>query len=637
MSDDLRSFNPLLLKVKTALICVLIFLVQSLGYAAESTDVSVLLHEAQRLQLFADIHWHKLLHYKYGLLSGKSDIVSPEHFLAVDGNLDPAAELIATINAFFAPKTSHLDQHAICRFPARYEWLNKRLAHIKSRFPTVTNCPAYERWTNNRSIKSVSVIFATGYLGNPASYFGHPLMKLNFEDGIDTNPLLDHAINYGAFSPASENPVSYALKGLFGGYLAGFTSAKFFFHNHNYSEIELRDLWQYELQLSDDQISQLTNHLWELMHVKFPYYFTHDNCAYRMSELLELVIPVSLTQKYVPFAIPSTLFYKLVDNDLVKSYSLLESRQSRMTRKYHQLRPSEKRHTQLITQNAGHVETEEFSALNRKEQSRILEVAFDHYEYRRALDLQNESLKGSKIKLLSYRTDLPPGENAWEKNETQPPHRAQRPVLTQIKALDSKTHGSTMGLRVRPAYYDLVSPDDGRLPYSSLSIMDTELQFTSQRLWLQNLNFISVETLNVSQTYLPGDGGLAWRFKLGLEQLSLACTDCLVARLEGGVGKAWEISKKITFFTMIEPRLHTVRNNLGPLSGTVSVATLLTPSRNWRLHASAGKRYYANAMALDENLYLIESRWGSSPKWDVRLHYQDHIDRRWGVSYGRYW
>jgi len=67
------------------------------------------------------------------------------------------------------------------------------------------------------NVSSVSLVYATGYLGNPASYYGHVLLKIN-SDGDTQTALEDQAINFGAIIPDNEGMVSYILKGLMGGY-----------------------------------------------------------------------------------------------------------------------------------------------------------------------------------------------------------------------------------------------------------------------------------------------------------------------------------------------------------------------------------------------------------------------------------
>lgn len=594
------------------LILLLIIFICSWAWAQEQENA---------LDLSRHPHWLKLLHYTHH----QSDINSKEFFLAKDGASNPESELKATIDALNkSPEVS-------CRYPARRMWLEK----MGMSFPA-QKCPEYDVWTRGHGVKSISLIFASGFLGNPASYFGHPLLKFNFKDDRSPLDLLDTAINYGAFTPPDVGPLPYAIFGLFGGYDAGFTSADFFFHKNNYSELELRDLWEYELSLSPDQVDELVAHVWEMQNAKITYYFLSDNCAYRMGELLELIIDQKFMSKNIRFAIPSALFHKLHEYGLVKEVKLIKSRQTRMREKVLSLNQEERRQLKLISTDIDHVKSDEFLSLNEAHRSRTLEAALDYFSYRLVTD-ETDELKHAKRSVLQERISLPPGKTIWKDQPQRPPHETQRPILTQFGAFYSEKFGNAGSFRLRPALYDIVSPDTGRPPFSSLSIMDVELNASDERLWLKSFNLISVETLNMSKTGLKGDGGFAWRFKVGADQVNLACNTCTVPRGEVGVGKALEISKWLVIYGMIDPRIQSQYQGSGFLSLTPSLSALITVSDDFRINAVAGRRFYFNSDHTAESMYLVEGRLGSSRTWDLRVNYQEHIDRRYGVGVGFYW
>ncbi len=585
-------------------------------------------HEQGNIAALArDPHWLKLLHYTRPVFrSPKSDIISPDFFLSPMGRSNPEAELLETI------KQLERSKEVYCRFPSRRRWLEKK----GFTFPGQT-CEAYLEWTRGNSVKSVSLIFASGFLGNPASYFGHPLLKFNFKDDKSPLDLMDTAINYGAFTPPDVGALPYAIFGIFGGYTAGFTSADFFFHRNNYSELELRDLWEYELDLSSEQVEELVAHLWDLKEAKITYYFFDDNCAYRMSELLELVIDKKLVSPNAPFAIPATLFHQIHEYSLVKEIKLLKSRQTRLKEKVATLNPVERTHLKKISMNVDHVQTSDFSSLDASAKSRILETSLDYFSYRQIGSDELVDLKAARRKLLLERVKLPPQKTDWKPLSQEPPHQAQRPILTQFSFFHSDRFGNGGSFRLRPVFYDLISPDAARPPYSSLTLLDTELNVTEERLWLKTFNLISVESLNISHTGLPGDGGFAWRFKIGADQQNLACRTCTVPRLEFGGGKAWEMTKSLILYAMIDPRIQSSYQGSGLASLSPSVAALITFSDDFRVNAMAARRYYLKSGNDSEEIFLVEGRIGSSRTWDMRLSFQEHIDTRYAVGVGLYW
>ena len=230
-----------------------------------------MINRANDLKLFDDKQWLQLLGYntKSELLT-KSEIYSPEFFLANDGNINPKNELEATIRAFFLSAKDNNDLHAKCQFPARYIWLNQRL-NIDAYITEKISCPSFDSWSNNNQIDSVSLVYVSGYMSNPASFYGHLL--LNFKPKNTASDLLKQTINYGALVPENENSLLYMINGLFGGYNATYTSIIFYKKNHNYTEDQLRNLWEFELNLSKLQINLLTAHTWELMGKKLQVLF----------------------------------------------------------------------------------------------------------------------------------------------------------------------------------------------------------------------------------------------------------------------------------------------------------------------------------------------------------------------------
>ena len=51
-------------------------------------------------------------------------------------------------------------------------------------------------------------------LANPASVFGHALLKLNTDQADDRAGLFDLTVNYGALVPENESAVQYIINGI---------------------------------------------------------------------------------------------------------------------------------------------------------------------------------------------------------------------------------------------------------------------------------------------------------------------------------------------------------------------------------------------------------------------------------------
>jgi hypothetical protein len=198
--------------------------------------------------------WRNLLHIPAG--SSRSEIENHSFFLAEDGRTNPLAELHATIALLQQPHTDD-SEHPQCQYPARFFWLQQQ-GLLEDVAPA--SCHEFHEWAETAQLRSASLIFADGFLGNPASFYGHLLLKNNAGSDAFTSDLLNNSMNFGAAVADTENPVVYILKGLLGGYQATYSASHFYRYNLNYAEAELRDLWDYELNISFEQAYLLSAH-----------------------------------------------------------------------------------------------------------------------------------------------------------------------------------------------------------------------------------------------------------------------------------------------------------------------------------------------------------------------------------------
>ena len=275
---------------------------------AGASPLAKALDTAARLDLARHPTWLKLLHFEGRL--PESVVLTDEFFLSPEGKRNPHSELRATLEAYFLPWRQGADEHPRCRFPARYYWLSRHLT-----LPEYTlkdgRCRRLSNWALVERVKSVSLLLVSGYLGNPASTFGHALLKLNTDSSDDEYGLFDLTLNYGALIPEDENALRYVVRGLFGGYEAGFSDRYFYTQDLVYSHTEFRDIWEYRLSLSDSQRTLLILHIWEIIGRKFVYYFLTRNCALRLAELVDLVVDDLVIDRARWWYAPVQLFHRL--------------------------------------------------------------------------------------------------------------------------------------------------------------------------------------------------------------------------------------------------------------------------------------------------------------------------------------
>ena len=73
-----------------------------------------------------------------------------------------------------------------------------------------------------------------------------------------------------------------------------------------YSDLENRDLWEYQLALKPEEVERVVRHLWELLPAYYQYFFFDENCAYHLLGLLQVARPeLELTKPFRWWALPS--------------------------------------------------------------------------------------------------------------------------------------------------------------------------------------------------------------------------------------------------------------------------------------------------------------------------------------------
>ncbi|MBI3771763.1 MAG: DUF4105 domain-containing protein [Gammaproteobacteria bacterium] len=628
----------------------LLFFVTPLSLASEESgfapQVATLILQAEDKKLAEHPYWRKLLHYKYpgsGHDSVRSEIISSDFFLSPEGTINPSAEIKATIAAFFASPGDEPDKHAQCRFVARYQWLRRSLDWSSADPPSVT-CHQFEDWALHSNINSLSLVFASGYLSNPASFYGHILLKFNTDNNIAPTNLLDESVNYGATVPEHENGLAYAFKGVFGGYDGSFSHERFYRLNHIYVENEMRDLWEYELSLSPAEVDAIVAHAWELLGNKFTYYFLKENCAYRMAELLNLVIEPPLVPYDRPWEVPAVIFDKLASIErngtpLVSNVHRIPSRQNLYSDRYFELSESSQTQVRFLVANNLNFTTPSYQQNSNDDKVRIIDTLIDYYEFRLVTNKSDPSFKAAKHTLLLERSGLPPQTSVTidPESDIKPPHIDPRPGMTRAGFYHNNQLGSGFELRWRPAYYDMLNLDAGRYPNSQLSMLDLRLIYSDQSLSVRSLDIINIETLNPSRTSLPGDGGIAWKVKAGLENRDLSCENCLVSNITGGIGKSATLMNHMVTFVMLEANARTKRQDSDTFGIAAHIGMIASPIPGWKSHISLGQQAYLNGSRSNYRLARWENRFGTARNWDVRLNFEEKIARESQLAISYYW
>lgn len=653
------DYPKVTMRARAVVLCLCLLILACSGFnvsvaamaevAGTSDELQPLLRQAKEKRLAQDRYWLRLLHFHYqivdGVTIGSSQIVSSGFFLSRDGRTNPQTELEATLRAFFDPPGPDSNRHAQCRFVARLNWLRRSLDWGNLSLPFV-RCPQYEKYSRDGQIESLSLVYATGFMSNPASYFGHILLKFNSNRTDVPTDLLDQSINYGAVIPENENQIVYAVRGLFGGYFASFSHRQFYQFTHAYAENELRDLWEYELVLSKNEVDQIVSHSWELLGQDFNYYFLSNNCAYQMAELLELVVHDNLLPD-LPWSIPGTMFERIAKIShnrapLVREIHKVPSLQNRFRQEFTELAPEEQRVVEQLVDHDLDFQSPDYERRSIPSKTAIIHTLIDYYQFRITIDKRDVRLPQLRQSLLVKRLDLPPAKDS-RLDVSQPalvsasPDKGPLPLMAQISAISNSQQGGGSELHIRPGAFDQLQTDVGRVPDSKLAVFDLRLVYLNDRLTFRSLTFVDIETLNVAKTPLPHDGGLAWDFKFGLEQQNIECYECTVFRLGGGAGKAVAIGPHATVYGLLDLFGQTKYEDSGSTGIVPRVGLVAKVADVWKTYLSVGHLYYLNGDKSEYRVTRWENRFGTSRHWDIRVAYQEQVANEYSIGLAFYW
>ncbi|HEX4869403.1 MAG TPA: DUF4105 domain-containing protein [Moraxellaceae bacterium] len=491
---------------------------------------------ADALALGDTPYWRLLLRYgQADTESGwRSEARSAHFFLAADGRDNPRGELHALIDALYLPGPLPEKEAAACRFPARAQWLATRLGATLPATP----CPALAEWKTAINPAQATLVFASDYLNNPSLMFGHTFLRLDAPDQTEDTRLLAYAVNYAANANTS-NPFAFAWKGLTGGYPGVFSLMPYYDKVKEYSDLENRDLWEYQLAFTPAELQTLLDHLWELRGVEFPYFFLTRNCSFQLLSLFEVARPgLALRDAFPVQAIPSdTVRRVLAEPGLFRKVVYRAAAERRLLQDARDNAPGVNRAARRLADDPAAP-----TALPPADEAAALEAAYDYRYYQFVAGDQDADARSDLRQLLVRRAAL---DVPAQRTPPAPPavdpaggHPTARIALAAGNARDA----AYLALRLRPAYHDLLDPPGGYRPGAHIDFLDTELRVDDARqtLRLERLAVVDIDSLaNWDVFFRPW----SWFFGFGYRQAAVDgagrfATDTShgVAFLDGGAG-----------------------------------------------------------------------------------------------------
>lgn len=512
------------------------------------SDLTELLRRADNAHLADRREWRVLLHYRTDA-SGEgvvSDADDPRFFLSRTGKTDPQAELAATLRAFFSTdlisNSGNHAQPAHCAFIARYRWLKQELQFDERRLPP-QSCERFQQWLQAVNAVSATLVFTSAYLNNPASLFGHTLLRLDQQGQTEQTRLLAYAVNYAADDTASHG-LMYAVDGITGGFKGMFNLQPYYKLVRTYSDLESRDIWEYRLNLTPSQLQRLLEHIWELRGIQFDYYFFRENCAWQLLTLLEVANPHwRLSDEFTLWVLPPDTIRLLARQPgLIGEVVARPARGTAIRRRYDALSADERRLVWRLVDDPAIATTPALRQLPLDRQVLLLELALDQRQHRRSAQHKAEELAmdGVAHQLLIARHQRAGAATpiVVEPYATQPEigHASRRLGVSG----GQRAGAAFVEINARASYHDLLEADAGYTPDAQIELLSGAVRYRqdSSGFKVNRFTVLDITSLPPFSVFSPRP---AWRIHLGWEPIWRSeGQDRLAFNLSGGLGLAAE-------------------------------------------------------------------------------------------------
>lgn len=533
--------------------------------------------------LSQDPQWLALLHYQSQFIGRDESTIDTENFfLNKNGKYDASAELEATINLF----ENSEDTEKKCLFPARYKWL-KQQGVVSKPFP---KCPEWESFYDDIRPAGVTLLFTNAYMNNPASLFGHTLLRI--DTARQGTQLLAHGANYGAFT-GEQNGLLFAVHGLTGGYYGGFTVKPYYDIINQYNNIENRDIWEMNLDFTSEELDMLMAHLWEVGQAQSRYYFFTENCSYMLMEVLDAVRPsLKLAKDFPAHAIPlDTMKAVQSRSGLVKGVHYRPSRQNKILYRYQQMTPEQKESYKKLIKDQN---TDDPSL-----SAGVLETAYQYVQYQYVAEkLELSDYRKQSFSLLRRRNQLGRDDGLKELSE------GKNPLLAHGSSAFGGGFGWKRGtafqqINARPAYTSLLDNSYGLLSGAEINFLNVTARHydNDNKFVLEKFDLVGIKSLSpIDFMFQP----ISYNIGLSIDREfnPKSRSEGYAFNISGGAGGAYALNEHIKAFGFVNNHLayggflpHNSWAGLGPELG------IYADYGNWRLLASVEKVFATSHFA----------------------------------------
>jgi hypothetical protein len=385
-----------------------------------------------------------------------------------------------------------------------------------------------------------------------------------------------------------------------------------------YGDLENRDLWEYQLDFSAEEVERVLQHAWELLPVYFDYYFFDENCSYHLLGLLQVARPeLELTAPFRFWALPIDSVRVLTERaGLVKrtvyrpaSSTILGARLARMP-------PQERGMARDLGLGALSTSDAALGTLPAERAAAVVEAGYDYLNYRRTTGTSAVQ-DGATLarELLVARSQLEAPSQAPHIEPGVRPDQGHRTSRLSAGA-GQRDAVAFLELGLRPTYHDIVDDDAGyiggaQIEFFNLRARRYEGNGPGDDLRIESFIPVNVFSLSPRDEFFQRR---SWRVAFGWQRsFTRSGAEPLAFALDGGLGGAWRAATALRFYATAEAaaRAHDDFEKGYSAGLGARLGALIDPAPRWRVHAYAqqlgsvaGERDDPGALVLEQRLTL---------------------------------
>jgi len=518
--------------------------------SAAPPSVDELIALSREKKLSQDRYWHILMHYGKTLFGFKSQVDDPQFFLSPDGKTDPGAELEATIAALFQAD-DEAAQPFVCRFYARFMWLQEALEVDPEPYAHRV-CEDIERIVP----VSATLVFPTYYMNNPASMFGHTLLAVQTDY---ENKRLAYAVNYAARAD-NVNGLSFAVSGIFGLYKGYYSVEPYYKKIQEYGDIHQRDIWEYPLNLTPEELRRLIRHVKEFdKGIYTDYFFFDENCSFNLLYLMEAARPsVDLVSQFSgPAVLPLETIRAMDEEGLLGPPDFRPSKATRIRYAMESLAPQAVDTALDIIH--GRVAPGDIAAVpacpDPARQAAVLDLAAEQLQYLYVKkEIDKPAYQKRFLGTLSARSRLGVMETGQADTIPAAPPRPETGHAANRLSLSGGQRDSEgfLEIRFRPAFTDLLDMDYIHHQGAQIEFGDARVRYSlsDHAFRLQQLDIIDIISISGRDAFF---NPLSWKVDTGFHRKRMENgKQSLYYRLNTGTGLAVDFPPAGLAYAMVD-------------------------------------------------------------------------------------